>query len=72
MNLFRSEEHLDRWLAAKKYSGGEVLSVDQVASLAQAWYTDPRKAEWKPRTRAENQAVLQSVGLVSEFWELPG
>jgi hypothetical protein len=71
MNLFRSEEHVAQWLTSKNYQRGAVLSVDRVASLAQAWYSDPRDPGWKPRTRDESQAVLRSVGLDSDFWELP-
>ena len=71
MSLFRSEEHLDAWLAATGYERGAVASLETVARLARAWYVDPRRADWKPRTRDESQAVLASVGLTGEFWELP-
>ena len=72
MSLFRSEEHVDRWLAMKGYSRGEVTGLDVVWQLAKAWYADPRRSDWRPRTRAESQAVLASVGLTSDFWTLPG
>ena len=71
MSLFRSEEHVDRWLAREKKTRGAVVSLEQVWHLAKAWYTDPRDPSWRPRTRDESQAVLSSVGLTSEFWELP-
>jgi hypothetical protein len=71
MSLFRSEEHMDRWLAREKKTRGAVVSLEQVWRLAKAWYTDPRDLSWRPRTRAESQAVLSSVGLTSEFWQLP-
>ena len=71
MSLFRSEEHVDRWLAREKRSRGEVVPLEQVWHLAKAWYTDPRDPSWRPRTRDESQAVLSSVGLTSDFWQLP-
>jgi hypothetical protein len=71
MSLFRSEEHLSEWLHITGNQRGEVLSLAQTFALAKAWYLDPRAPDWRPRTRAESQAVLASVGLISDFWELP-
>ena len=70
MSLFRSEEHVDRWLAAEGYPRGAVVSLPQVMRLASAWYADPRDPAWRPRTREESQLVLASVGLTSDFWSL--
>ena len=72
MSLFRSEEHVDRWLAKTGREKSAVVPLPQVWRLARAWYSDPRKADWRPRTRDENQAVLASVGLTGPFWQLPG
>lgn len=71
MSLFRSEEHLGAWLAATGYARGAVVHLATVARLARAWYVDPRHPDWRPRTRDESQAVLGSVGLTGDFWELP-
>ena len=71
MSLFRSEEHVDRWLQRTNRSKGAVVSLQTVWRLANAWYVDPRWAAWRPRTRDESQWVLGSVGLNGEFWELP-
>jgi hypothetical protein len=71
MSLFRSEEHLNAWLRDTRNQRGEVLSLAQTFALAKAWYLDPRNPDWRPRTRDESQAVLASVGLTSEFWQLP-
>lgn len=49
---------------------GTIVPLDQVWRLAKAWYADPRRDDWRPRTRAESQAVLASVGLQGAFWEL--
>lgn len=71
MSLFRSEEHVERWLRGKKRDAGMSVPLAQVWSLAKAWYTDPRSEDWRPRTRDGSQAVLNSVGLTGDFWELP-
>lgn len=71
MSLFRSEEHLSRWLGRTGYSPGMCVPLDTVLRLARAWYADPRDPAWRPRTRDESQAVLASVGLAGEFWDLP-
>lgn len=71
MSLFRSEEHVSRWLEREAHELGAVAPLEQVWRLACAWYVDPRSAEWRPRTRDESQAVLASVGLTGPFWELP-
>lgn len=72
MSLFRSEEHLDRWLRERGHPKGAVLTLQSVWTLASAWYSDPRAPGWRARSRGESQAVLASVGLTGEFWELPG
>lgn len=70
MSLFRSEEHLERWLGARGFARGEVAPLGTVWRLAGAWYTDPRIPGWRPRSRDASQAVLASVGLTGEFWEM--
>jgi len=69
MNLFRSEEHVARWLGDR--TPGETIPIVQLAALAQAWWGDRLAPDWQPHTRAQNQAILDSVGLVSPFWQLP-
>ena len=71
MSLFRSEEHVAVWLRKHGRAHGMSVPLAQVWALAKAWYTDPRAADWRPRSREESQAVLASVGLIGKFWELP-
>jgi len=70
MSLFRSEEHVERWLRATFNERGAIVPLAQVWELAKAWYSDPRDPAWKPRSREESQRVLESVGLTGAFWEL--
>jgi hypothetical protein len=71
MSLFRSEEHLARWLERGGHSRGAVLDLERTWRLSLAWYLDPRDPAWRPRTAAESRAVLASVGLSGSFWDLP-
>jgi hypothetical protein len=68
MNLFRSEEHVERWLAGRP--PGATIPVTQLSDLAHAWYGDRLAPDWTPHTREQNQRILDSVGLTSEFWRL--
>jgi len=68
MNLFRSEEHLDRWLAGRER--GSTMSAGKLCELAHAWYRDRLDPDWHPRTLEQNQAILERLGLTGEFWQL--
>ena len=70
MNLFRSEEHIDRWLGPRK--AGATIPVTNLSALARAWWSDRLSPDWRPRTRPENQAILDRLGLTGAFWRLPG
>lgn len=69
MNLFRSEEHIERWLGARE--PGATITVSKLCQLAHAWWSDRLPPEWRPRTREQNQAVLDRLGLTGQFWQLP-
>lgn len=69
MNLFRSEEHINRWLGARE--AGATIPAQKLCDLAHAWWDTRLDPDWRPRTRDENQAILDSLGLVGPFWQLP-
>ena len=69
MNLFRSEEHVHRWLGDRP--PGATLTVTKLSELAHAWWDDRLSPGWKPHAREQNQAVLQQLGLLGPFWQLP-
>jgi hypothetical protein len=69
MNLFRSEEHVVRWKAGRE--GGETIPVAKLSELAHAWWSDRLAPDWRPHTREQNQAILDSLGLTGPFWRLP-
>jgi hypothetical protein len=69
MNLFRSEEHIGRWLAGRE--PGATIPVATLAALAVAWWHDRLDPGWRPHTRDQNQAILDGLGLTGPFWRLP-
>ena len=68
MLLFRSEAHLDRWLAGRE--PGTTLPIGKLAELANAWWADRLSPDWRPRTREQSQAILDGLGLTGTFWRL--
>ena len=70
MLLFRSEEHLDRWLDERDIERGATMTVEQQWRLAQNWYGGRLDPDWKRRTPDESQQILESVGLTGPFWKL--
>jgi hypothetical protein len=68
MNLFRSEEHLERWLAGREAGG--TTSIETLCELAHAWYSDRLHADWQPHGIERNQAILDRLGLTGDFWRL--
>ena len=69
MNLFRSEEHIARWLSGRE--PGATIPVEKLVELGLAWYADRLDRDWRPHTRDENQAILDRLDLVGDFWRLP-
>jgi hypothetical protein len=69
MNLFRSEEHVARWLAGR--DGGATLPVVTLSALAHRWWGDRLAPDWRPRSREHNQSILDGLGLTGAFWRLP-
>ena len=68
MNLFRSEEHITRWLAGR--APGATISATTLNDLAQAWWGDRIAPTWQPHTREQNQSILTQLGLTDAFWQL--
>jgi hypothetical protein len=69
MNLFRSEEHIKRWLSGR--DPGTTIPVRKLSELAHAWWDDRLSPAWRPHTREQNQAILDRLGLTGQFWRLP-
>jgi hypothetical protein len=70
MLLFRSEEDVGSWCASRGCRPGALVPIRVLHRLARAWYGDRLDPAWRPRTRAQLQAVLEGVGLSGRFWRL--
>ena len=68
MNLFRSEEHIARWLGDRP--AGATLPVAALAALARDWWGDRLSPDWRPHSPEQNQAILDGLGLTGPFWQL--
>lgn len=70
MQLFRSEDHVNTWLAGRH--PGATIPVTKLAELAEAWWSDRLDPAWRPHSREQNQAILDRLGLTGRFWSLTG
>jgi hypothetical protein len=67
---FHSPEDVGDWCQRHGVAMGEVLPLQDVARLAQAWYGSHANRQWRKWTIAEAQEIFSGVGLTSEFWSL--
>ena len=70
MLLFRSEEHLGRWLSDRGVERGATMTVGQQWRLATEWYSDRLEPDWRRRSVEEAQRVFDRCGLTGPFWQL--
>jgi hypothetical protein len=70
MVFLRSEEHLQRWLGRNGWVPGASMSAGRLNELARRWWWTRVEPDWRPRTAAESQAILDELGLSGEFWQL--
>lgn len=68
MNLFRSEEHIQRWLEGR--TPGATITAAKLCDLAHAWWGDRLSPDWTPHPREQNQEILDTLGLTGDFWRL--
>lgn len=68
MLLFRSEGHVETWLAGR--ARGEIIPVLKLVELAYAWWGDRLDPDWRPHAHESNQAILDGLGLAGSFWRL--
>ena len=56
--------------SGSEVSAGELVDLTTLQALAERWYRNRLADDWRPRTLAESQAILDSVGLTGDFWRL--
>jgi hypothetical protein len=59
-----------RWCAERDLPQGATVPLAQLWELARRWYDDRLEPDWRRRTPAERQAILDAVGLTGPFWSL--
>jgi hypothetical protein len=70
MLLFRSEEHVDRWLENTGRPRGGTMTVDQQWHLANLWYQRRLEPNYQRPTPEEIEAIFNEVGLTGDFWRV--
>lgn len=70
MVYLRSEEHLIRWLDANGWEPGATMTAAKMNELSRVWWWTPLDPGWRPRTAQESQAILDSLDLTGDFWQL--
>ena len=68
MLLFRSEEQVDLWCRATGEPRGQLLTLNEVWALSQAWYSDRMDPDFRGRTIEQAMTIFSRLGLTSEFW----
>jgi hypothetical protein len=69
MLLFRSEKHVDAWVASGRPSGA-TLTLEQQWRLAQEWFRGRHLPGWRKRTAAQAEEVFRRAELTADFWRL--
>ena len=46
------------------------MTAATLNELARRWWWTRVEPDWRPRTPAESQAILDELGLTGEFWRL--
>jgi Alkylmercury lyase len=67
---FRRADDIARWSSRHSLPRGEAVPLRQVAQLATLWYGSHANPDWHKWTIAEAQAIFQTAGLTSPFWNL--
>ena len=67
MRFFRSEEHARR---SQPSDPSNVITLEQAAKLARAWYMRKLAPGWRRHTAEEAEALFAQLGFDLDFWRL--
>lgn len=70
MLLFRSEEHVERWCAARGLPKRPPVSLEQLWQLATIWYSSRLTPEARRPMGEEIRQIFERLGLTDPFWHL--
>ena len=73
MNLFRSEEHVRRWVLFNPESVDGMIALPDLAALfgtesRRHWLDDDYLSRWFPQRARERREVLERIGKAIPFW----
>ncbi len=69
MLFFRSEEHVGRWCANHRVPQRPIFSLEQLWSLATAWYANRLTVDSRRPAPDEMVEIFSQVGLTGPFWD---
>ena len=61
---------MDTWLDRTGHPRGAIVGLQQMWALVELWYARRLSPEWRGRSGAEAQAIVNQVGLTGDFWRL--
>lgn len=70
MLLFRSEETVESWCAARGIPKNPLVTLDQLWVLATEWYATRLTADSRRPSVAEITGILARIGLTGPFWDV--
>ncbi len=69
MLLFRSEEGVRAWCAARGREPGAMLSLDEAWRAAVAWFGDALDPAFRGHTPEDTARRFAAAGFYGAFWE---
>ncbi len=69
MSFFRSEERVDEWCRAHAVPRRPLMSLEQLWSLALAWYSNRLNPDARRPGPDEMRAIFTAAGLQGPFWD---
>ena len=69
MLLFRSEENVNAWCAARNIPRRPLVNLEQLWQLAVHWYANRLTVESRRPGAEEMVSIFASLGLNDPFWD---
>lgn len=70
MLFFRSEDMVQRWCEKRGFETRPIVSMDQLWSLAERWYSNRLEPDARRPKVSEAKEIFEMLGLQGEFWDL--
>ena len=72
MLFFRSEDDVREWCHSRGYPLRPLVTMAQLAGLANAWYATRLQRDARRPTPDEMRRIFAGLGLAGEFWDPEG